>query len=435
MANVSAAAPRNLRTDLVMEDRARHLFRVSRRAFTDASIFEEEQRHIFDTCWLYLGHGSEIPNNCDFVARSVGGREIIFNRDRGGAVHAFLNSCPHRGAMVVREACGNALSFRCFYHGWSFNVNGKFASRFEEGNYGPDHYEGGCADLLSVPRLESFRDFYFVNFDKNAMSLPQYLAGATEILDLVADQSEEGMEVVGGGQQYFINANWKLLAENSFDGFHGPLTHSSYFDYLKNVGNIKIDTFGRDLKTKAVTNLGNGHAVIEYPAPWGRPVARWVPSWGEDKRKLFDDLRAKMIKKFGEARGTRMVEFNRNMVIFPNLVINDIMAITIRTFFPSAPDRMKVTAWALGVKGEDADVRQIRLFNFLEFLGPGGLATPDDQEALEACQRGYRNMREAPWNDISKGMPRGNGAFTDDEEQMRCFWREWDRRMAAGAVA
>jgi p-cumate 2,3-dioxygenase alpha subunit len=184
-----------------------------------------------------------------------------------------------------------------------------------------------------------------------------------------------------------------------------------------------------------VTNLGNGHAVIEYPAPWGRPVARWVPSWGEDKRKLFDDLRTKMIRKYGEVRGTRMVEFNRNMVIFPNLVINDIMAITIRTFFPSAPDRMKVTAWALGVRGEDPDVRQIRLFNFLEFLGPGGLATPDDQEALEACQRGYRNMREAPWNDISKGMPRGNEAFTDDEEQMRCFWREWDRRMAAGSVA
>ena len=96
---------------------------------------------------------------------------------------------------------------------------------------------------------------------------------------------------------------------------------------------------------------------------------------------------------------------------------------------------MAVSAWALGVKGEDERLRALRLFNFLEFLGPGGLATPDDVEALESCQRGYRNLREAAWNDISKGMPRGNQAFTDDEEQMRCFWREWDRRMAAGAAA
>jgi p-cumate 2,3-dioxygenase alpha subunit len=96
---------------------------------------------------------------------------------------------------------------------------------------------------------------------------------------------------------------------------------------------------------------------------------------------------------------------------------------------------MAVSAWALGVKNEDAGVRAIRLFNFLEFLGPGGLATPDDVEALECCQRGYRNQREAPWNDISKGMPRGSLARTDDEEQMRCYWREWDRRVVEGGLA
>ncbi len=436
MASVTEAiGPGRLRTGLVMEDRERHLFRVARRAFTDEAIIEEERRRIFDTCWLYLGHGSELAKNCDFLTRAVGGRELIFNRDRGGAVHAFLNSCPHRGAQVVREQTGNAISFRCFYHGWSFNVNGRFASRFEEGNYGSDHYEGGCADLCSVPRLEQYRDFYFVNFDRNAMSLADYLAGAKEILDIVADQSEDGMEVVGGGQQYIIKANWKLLAENSVDGFHGPLTHSSYFEYLQNVGNLKSNDFLPFTADQSVRNLGNGHAVIEYQAPWGRPVARWVPSWGDDKREMFEALRARMIKKFGEQRGLRMVEKNRNMVIFPNLVINDIMAITIRTFFPSAPDQMRVTAWALGVKNEDPGVRQIRLFNFLEFLGPGGLATPDDQEALEACQRGYRNLREAAWNDISKGMPRGGNARPDDEEQMRCFWREWDRRMSTTVAA
>ena len=37
---------------------------------------------------------------------------------------------------------------------------------------------------------------------------------------------------------------------------------------------------------------------------------------------------------------------------------------------------------------------------------------------------------EALYNDISKGMNREEPSF-DDEEQMRCFWREWDRRMSA----
>ena len=415
--------------DMVVEDRQRHLFRVARRAFTDEEVLEQERRQIFDRCWLYLGHGSEIRNNCDFVTRAVGGRELIFNRDRGGAVHAFLNTCPHRGAMVVREKKGNALSFRCFYHGWSFNVNGRFASRFEEGNYGKEHYGGGCADLVQVPRLESYRDFWFVNFDRNAVSLSDYLAGAKEYIDLVADQGEAEMEIVGSGQQYIINANWKLLAENSIDAFHGFPVHSTYFDYLQNIGSLRSDGFN----AKGMTSLGNGHAVIEYASPWGRPIARWVPSWGEEKRELVERIRQGLIQRFGEERGLRIAETSRNMVIFPNLVINDIMAITVRTFFPDAANRMTVSAWALGARDEDQELRKLRLFNFLEFLGPGGFATPDDQEALENCQRGYRNQREVGWNDISKGMPRQGPPKNDDEEQMRCFWRQWRQRMA-GAV-
>ncbi len=413
-------------SDMVVEDRQRHLFRVARRAFTDEEVLEQERRQIFDRCWLYLGHSSEIRNNCDFVTRAVGGRELIFNRDRGGAVHAFLNTCPHRGAMVVREKKGNALSFRCFYHGWSFNVNGRFASRFEEGNYGKEHYGGGCADLTQAPRLESYRDFWFVNFDRNAVSLSDYLAGAKEYIDLVADQGEAEMEIVGSGQQYIINANWKLLAENSIDAFHGFPVHSTYFDYLQNIGSLRSDGFN----AKGMTSLGNGHAVIEYASPWGRPIARWVPSWGEDKRELVERIRQGLIQRFGEERGLRIAETSRNMVIFPNLVINDIMAITVRTFYPDAANRMTVSAWALGARDEDAELRKLRLFNFLEFLGPGGFATPDDQEALENCQRGYRNLREVGWNDISKGMPRQGPPKNDDEEQMRCFWRQWRQRMA-----
>ena len=123
-------------------------------------------------------------------------------------------------------------------------------------------------------------------FDRDAVSLADYLAGAKEIIDLVADQGEAGMEIVGGGQNYFIDANWKLLAENSVDGFHGLPTHTTYFDYLTNVGGLRPDK--HPYPFRQVTDLGNGHAVIEYPAPWGRPVARWTPAWGDDRREMIE---------------------------------------------------------------------------------------------------------------------------------------------------
>jgi p-cumate 2,3-dioxygenase alpha subunit len=111
-------------------------------------------------------------------------------------------------------------------------------------------------------------------------------------------------------------------------------------------------------------------------------------------------------------------------------VVNDIMAITIRTFFPTAPDYVEVNAWALAPREESEWLRKYRLYNFTEFLGPGGFATPDDVEAIEKCQIGYAASAEAQYNDISKGMARADGPSFDDEEQMRAYWREWDRRLA-----
>jgi p-cumate 2,3-dioxygenase alpha subunit len=106
--------------------------------------------------------------------------------------------------------------------------------------------------------------------------------------------------------------------------------------------------------------------------------------------------------------------------------VNDIMAVTVRTFMPSAPNQMDVTAWEMAPVGESPTLRASRLDNFLSFLGPAGFATPDDVEALESCQQGF-NSGGVEWNDISRGMNRE--AQGSDELQMRVFWRRWAEQM------
>jgi p-cumate 2,3-dioxygenase subunit alpha len=73
-----------------------------------------------------------------------------------------------------------------------------------------------------------------------------------------------------------------------------------------------------------------------------------------------------------------------------------------------------------------------RVENFNLFLGPGGLATPDDIEALEACQEGFQ-ADPAAYSDISRGMHRD--AATVDELQMRAFWREWQANVLGAGHA
>lgn len=414
----------HLKEPLIVIDDQKKTFKVARKSFVDAELFQVERDRIFDKCWLYVGHGSELTKPGDFMMRQVGGRSILFTKDREGVVRSMYNTCPHRGAQVCRERSGNAKSFQCFYHGWVFGLDGKLRSQPGEDSYPAGFKDDPSSSLSVVKRMESYRDFYFICFDDNAVPLETYLGNAKEYLDLVCDQAEHGLEIVHGAQEYAINANWKLLSENSIDGYHASTTHATYMDYLKStdgsLSSITLNGYGRD--------LGNGHAVIEYSAPWGRPVAQWIPMWGESGKKEIGKILTRLEAAHGPERAQRIAGKNRNLLIFPNLIINDIMALTVRTYFPKSEREMQVNAWAVAPRGESEWARKFRLFNFLEFLGPGGFATPDDVEALEHCQRGYFNSQEVRWNDISKGMGNAAPAMTD-EEQMRAFWRQWNVRM------
>ncbi|HET7201281.1 MAG TPA: aromatic ring-hydroxylating dioxygenase subunit alpha, partial [Burkholderiales bacterium] len=102
------------------------------------------------------------------------------------------------------------------------------------------------------------------------------------------------------------------------------------------------------------------------------------------------------------------------------------------TFYPLAPDRMRVCAWALGPREETPSAREIRLDAFLTFYGPGGLATPDDVEALEMVQAGIAaTHREVPWSVMSRGMAKTGDQLNSDELHLRTFWMQWDRLMRA----
>jgi p-cumate 2,3-dioxygenase alpha subunit len=341
-----------------------------------------------------------------------------------GMINVFHNTCTHRGALVCRQDSGNAKVFQCFYHAWTFDSEGRL-----KGVPDREAYAGGVnfdeLGLKRVARVDSYRGFVFASFDPEIVDLSTYLAGAKEYIDLIVDGCGGSVEIVRGTNQYSFGANWKLLVENSFDGYHAESTHDTYFKYL-----VSIGTDLRGGVSGGAVDLGNGHAVIEYSAPWGRPVAKWEPLFGEHALTEIERMRADLVSRYGEQRAHAMAEVNRNMLIYPNLIINDIMSVTVRTFYPTAADSVSVTAWALGPIDETPALRQRRLDSFLTFLGPGGFATPDDLEALESCQQGFASGG-VDWNDISRGM--GRTSMANDEEQMRVFWRRWQQQMGDAA--
>ena len=422
----------NESTWVINQPEAMH-FAVNRATLVDPQILELERRRIFDTCWIYVGHESEVCAPGDFKTRTVCGRPLIFCRDSRNAVRVYLNTCRHRGSLVCREPEGNAKHFTCFYHGWTYDRDGALYALPGQSAYPPSFNRAEFA-LQEPPKVASYRGFVFLNFDAGAMALDDYLAGAKEYIDLIVDQSpSSAMEVIPGAQEYDIRANWKLLAENSFDDYHLPATHSTWLDYLKNSGvEMKRPEKDHMLPAHGVGKvLGNGHAVIDNINFRGRPVARWIPIYGEAAKPEIERIRAELVTRLGEARAARVADTNRNLLVFPNLVLNDGSSVTVRYFEPRAADHMVVRAYALGPKEETAAARTIRLDSFLTFYGPGGFATPDDIEALESVQAGMASYREIPWSVMTRGMAKEGEQLNTDERHLREFWIQWDKLMRA----
>jgi len=430
MTQTTIAAPRtrDRSTRFIQEDWGRRIFRVNREAFRSEQVIEKERRLIWDRSWLYLGHETEVPKPGDFKQRTLAGRPLIFARDSTGRVRAYLNSCPHRGTVLCRETEGNAKTFQCFYHAWTFSNTGELVGIPDPGAYPPERGFAAEMGLRQPARFENYRGFVFVSFAAEGPSLREHLADAREYLDLMVDHSDQGLEVIPGTHMYAIRGNWKLAVENAMDGYHFSPTHVTFVEYLKTTGYVTSDEGGR-----AIT-LENGHSVLVFSGHGGRVGMQWEPRFGDAQKTLTEQNVKRLASRLGEERANRIATTSRILYLFPNLLLFDIEGLALRQLEPVRPDFTDVRAWELAPASETAEERELRIRILGSFIGPGGLATPDDVEAYECVQRGIVATAgdprpEVDWSDISRGMAReaeGQPARNVDEAGIRGFWRHWD---------
>jgi hypothetical protein len=105
--------------DLVIDDPQRGVFRVHRSTMTSDDVLALERERIFERCWLYVGHESEIAQPGSYRRRQIAGRPLVLVRGSDGAVRVVQNTCRHRGAMVFRAHAGSAEVFTCCRSLWA----------------------------------------------------------------------------------------------------------------------------------------------------------------------------------------------------------------------------------------------------------------------------------------------------------------------------
>lgn len=383
---------------MLVADQEKGIYKLRRDAFTDEEIFELEMKYIFEGNWVYLAHESQVPNNNDFFTTYIGRQPVIITRDKAGVLNAFLNVCTHRGAMLCRTKKGNKSVMTCPFHGWTFNNSGKLIKVKDEKDSGyPDSFNcEGELNLKKVARFDSYRGFLFGSLNPDVQELGDYLGESTKIIDMIVNQSEDGIEVLRGASTYTFDGNWKMQAENGADGYHVSAVHWNYVAAVarRKQGLSTDNAKSLDLSTWNKQKGGfyafeNGHILLwmQVPNPEDRPLA---------------EKREELSRKYGENRADWMISNIRNLGIYPNVFLMDQTSTQIRHFRPISPNKTEVTIYCFAPKNESDNSRNRRIRQYEDFFNASGMATPDDLEQFRSCQEGFLASK-APWNDLSRG--------------------------------
>ena len=210
-------------SDALEIDPTRGVYRGRRDAFTDPDIFELEMKYIFEGNWIYLAHESQLPNNGDYLTIYMGRQPVVLTRDKNGELHALINACtpPWRHAVPAQEGQPHHLHLpvpRLDVQQLRQAAQGQGPAR-APATPSSSRRRARTTSPRS-PRFESYRGFLFGSLNPDVPPLEEHLGDTTKIIDMIVDQSPEGLEVLRGSSTYTYDGNWKVQAENGADGYH-----------------------------------------------------------------------------------------------------------------------------------------------------------------------------------------------------------------------
>jgi choline monooxygenase len=201
---------------------------LASRFYTDPAVLDIEKERIFRPTWQLLGTLSHACGEVNGVKRTIAdpesfftadvcGEPVVVVRDKQGMLRAFSNVCRHRaGPIASGSGCKSVL--RCGYHGWTYTLDGRLIGTPDV--EGVEFFDRSTMGMVPL-RLETWEQFIFVNFDREAEPLSVYLG---DIPEQARGFQFDGLQFTER-RDYVIACNWKVYVDNYLEGYHIPIAH------------------------------------------------------------------------------------------------------------------------------------------------------------------------------------------------------------------
>ena len=387
--------------------------RVHRSLYADPEIFELELERIYGQAWIYVGHESEIKNPGDFIATRIGRKPLLLARGPDGAIRLVHNQCAHRGVMVIASERGHTDEYRCCYHGWTYELDGRIKAAPLLHGY-PSHFDAKRSDGMGrVPRVASYRGFVFGSLAADGPSLEDFLGYMTTSFDDMVDRAPDGeIEVAGGTFKHRYRGNWKLYLENLCDAAHPLFVHESSIVAAKQqADDAYSDGFG-EIAVRQMRQNGAPYSFWESNVGiWSYPNGHSFLGDYHDDAKLvaalndpvFRDYMTALEAKKGTDEARRIVEVRRwNSNIYPNVSFMSQFQ-QLRVVHPISVNDTVVHTYNFRLRGapEQMFANTIAFANIVN--GTGSLVLTDDLEVYNRIAFGLAS--EGPeWIEIGRGF-------------------------------
>ena len=203
-----------------------------------SNMFIANERHLQDKAFIArsphaIAYTGEIKRG-HYLTRSVASVPVLLVRDKDGLLRAFLNACAHRGACVAQGE-GKAQRFKCSYHAWCYDQQGRLIAR-----PGPEHFDGideAGLGLKPLPVVEE-RGLVIVGL-QDGVEVSGHLDSVAHALEYPYQEYEHLKT-----WEFTVEANWKLVVDVNFEGYHFPFLHKNSLHPIA-LGNASFDLFDR----------------------------------------------------------------------------------------------------------------------------------------------------------------------------------------------